>query len=124
MPNDDAYLETRVMTASREQLHLMVVDGAIRHCWAAEDAFKAGDREAKWRALSEATKHVGELLGGLTDVEDEFVDSLRGLFKFALRQLAMADAEDDPAKLASAVRVLELHRETWAALMDRLAKAA
>ena len=124
MPNADAYLEARVMTASPEQLHLMVVDGAIRHCWAAEDALKAGDREAKWRALSEASRHVGELLGGLSAVDDDFVDSLRGLFKFALRQLAMADAEDDPAKLASAVRVLELHRETWAALMERLVAAA
>ena len=123
MSATDAYLEARVMTASREQLHLMVIDGALRHCFGAEDALARGDREAKWQSLSEARRHVSELLGGLAAVEDEFVDNLRALFKFTLRQLTLADADDDAGKLAEAIRVLEDHRETWTQLLDTLQAA-
>ena len=121
MPGADPYLEARVMTASREQLHLMVLDGALRHCAAAAEALERGDREAKWLHLSEARGHVAELLGGMSAVEDEFVDNLRGLFKFILAQLTLADADEDPRKLTSAVRILELHRETWVSVIDSLA---
>ena len=118
MPPTDAYLEARVLTASREQLHLMVLDGAMRHCFAAEDALACGDREAKWQNLSQARQHVSELLGGMAAVDDEFVDNLRGLFKFVLAQLTLADTDEDAKILKSAMRILELHRETWVSVMD------
>lgn len=121
MTQQDAYLDARVLTASPRQLHLMVVNGALRHCMAAGDAIDRGDREAKAVALGEARKHVAELLGGLSEAEDDFLDNLRALFKYALRQLLLADARDDAKAVEDAALVLERHRETWAEVMESAA---
>lgn len=117
----DDYLETRIMTASREQLHLMVIDGALRHCNAALIAMQQEDREGSWSSLSEARAHIVELLGGLAPDTNEAIDNTRSLFKFAYRELMLADTEQSSEKIESAMTVLAAHRETWVMLMELLA---
>ena len=124
MTQPDAYLDARVLTASPQQLHLMVVNGALRHCVAAEDAINRGDREAKAVALEEAQKHVAELIGGLSDGDDDFLDNLRALFAYAMRQLLLADARDDATAVTNAALVLERHRDTWAEVIEAAATAS
>ena len=115
------YLETRVMTASREQLHLMVVDGGLRHCFAARKSMEQGDREGAWSSLCEARAHVVELLGGVDPAESEVLDQTRALFKFIYRELMLADSEQSVERIDSAVQILEAHRQTWVQLMEVLA---
>lgn len=117
----DEYLESRVMTASREQLHLMVVDGTLRHCQRAKLAIEAGDFELKWSALSEARAHLTELIAGLGDDQTDVIDQVRALFTFSYRELMYADAESSIDRIESAVKVLQIHRETWVTLMQQIA---
>lgn len=115
------YLETRVMTASREQLHLMVVDSTLRHCAVARRSLQQGDREGVWSALSEARAHLAELISGVAEEQSELLENVRALFAFAYRELMRADTEQNDARIESAISVLALHRETWAMLMEQLA---
>ena len=47
MHRQDEYLDSKVMTASPYHLHLMVIDGAIRHAAQAEQTMDAGEQAAE-----------------------------------------------------------------------------
>jgi flagellar protein FliS len=108
------YRETQVLTAPPWRLHLMVVDGAIRHALLAEQALSTGDFEAAHAALNRSRDFVTELLAGLDARQaPEIVDRLKSLFLFVHRRLVDADRRRDAQSVRDAVHVLELHRETW-----------
>ena len=118
---DDQYLETQVMTASPLQLHLMVVDGAIRFAKHAMQALHESDIETAHSSLNKSRDFVSELIGGLRpDHAPELVDRLKGLFLFVHRSLVNADLNRDPTQVADALKVLELHRDASVKLIDKL----
>ena len=85
------YLAARVMTASPKSLHLLVVDGALRHMARAEELLDSGDRNAAHAALNDARAFVGELLAGLSaDAVDEMTLNVKSLFTFVYRRLVEA----------------------------------
>ena len=115
------YLTARVLTASPQSLHLLVIDGALRHASRAEAALDLGDRETAQRALGEARAFVGELLGGLDkSAAPEVASNLTALFTFAYRRLAEAAVYGSVEYVRDAAKVLRLHRETWVQLLSRL----
>lgn len=121
MAIDDAYLESKVLTASPYQLHLLVLDGAIRFARQADSAFEAGDHDAASQALTRSRDFVTELLGGLDEGQaPELVHSLQSLFTFVYRKLAQAEIERSAQPARDAIRILNLHRETWLALEKQL----
>lgn len=119
------YLAARVMTAPPPSLHLLVVDGALRHAARAEAALEAGDRDAAAKALDDARSFVAELIGGLDkSAAPEVVANVASLFVFAYRRLAEAEVYRSAEKVRDAAKVLRMHRETWAELLTRLAAPA
>jgi flagellar secretion chaperone FliS len=117
----DEYLESKVSTATPYQLHLMVIDGAIRYATAAEAALERGDFPAARKALGQARTFVGEIVAGLDDkYVPEVVIQLRALFVFALRNLVTADLKRQAKPIADALLILNSHRETWLALAEKL----
>ncbi|MCA8984756.1 MAG: flagellar export chaperone FliS [Planctomycetaceae bacterium] len=116
---DEEYLEMKVLTASPQQLHLMVLEAAIRHARQARQALEQSDRENSHLLLNRSREFVTELIGGLNPEQSpEMVLSLQQLFAFAYRNLVMADLEGNPARIDDALRILELHRETWLELIQ------
>lgn len=125
MNGEDEYLETKVMTARPHQLHLMVIDGAIRFALQAKEALNEQDVEAAHFALNTSRGFVAELISGLDPKHaPEIVDRLKGLFVFAYRNLVEADLRHDPQRIGAAIRVLKMHRETWVALSETLQQQA
>jgi len=121
----EEYLESRVMTASPEELHLMVVDGAVRHVTQSIAALEQKDFETSHFALNRAREFVIELISGLDESRhEELVSQVKGLFAFVYRNLADADLYHDPAKARDALRILEMHRETWQQLLQQRKSAA
>lgn len=118
---EDQYLETKVMTATPWQLHLMVVDAAIRKATQAESALAKNDFESAHFSLNACRDCVTELLGGLNGEQmPEVVSQLRALFGFVYRNLVEADMLHDGTRILDAVRVLRMHRETWVSLAEKL----
>jgi len=115
------YLESQVMTATPHQLHLMVVDGAIRFAVAAEAALAENDVRKARSALGKAREFVTELIGGLDDKrQPEVIKTVRSLFIFVNRCLVRADLRGDAAQVRDAIQILRLHRETWIAVGEVL----
>ncbi|MEX0725076.1 MAG: flagellar export chaperone FliS [Planctomycetaceae bacterium] len=115
----DEYQETQVLTASPQQLHLMVVEAALLYARRAVHALEAGNREDAYFTLNRSREFVSELLVGLrSDHDPELCGNLKQLFSFVFHRLAVADLEQNPKRVNEAILILEKHRDTWIELMS------
>jgi len=117
----NAYLESQILTASPERLHLMVTDAAIRFARQAAAALDKQDVEAAFHALNRSRDCVNELLTGIeTEPNPGLANQLRSLLVFVQQSLTRADLERDSQLVRDALAILETHRTTWLALIDKL----
>ena len=117
----EAYLEAQILTASAERLHLLVIDGALRFARQGKTALETGDFATANKVFARSRECVTELMTKIkTDHNPALADNLKALFVFVIRNLMLADFEHDPQKSADAIRILELHRDTWTELMLQL----
>ena len=117
----DEYLVNRVLTASPEQLHLMLIDGCLRQCRAAEAAIEAETFDRAHESLDSARSHLTQLLTGLSPTaDDEFLVNLRSLFKLAFRHLTLADLDHDITLVRAAATIVADYRQTWTLVMEQL----
>lgn len=124
MQQSATYLETQVLTASPHRLHLMVVDAALRHARRGAEGIEQRQWDVMFLSLSKARDCLSELIGGLKpEVDPELVEPTKQLFVFVYRNLARADFERNAELVQDAIRVLEIHRETWLELGQGLVGA-
>ena len=110
----EKYLLTEVMTASPQRLHLMLIEGAIRFVHKARLHWAAKEDEQAGAALIRAEEIVGEILGGFKrDLDPALVKQVTSLYLFLYRTLVEAAFRRDDAKLAEALKILEIERDTW-----------
>jgi flagellar protein FliS len=114
------YLRTKIMTASSEELRLMLFDGAMRFCRQARTALDAKNFEDSYNALMRAQKIVLELSSSLNhDVDRELTQKMAALYTFIYRRLVDANVQRDVEAIDEAVRLLSYERETWAMLINK-----
>lgn len=119
--NSNAYLRTRVMTASQEELRLLLFDGALKFCRQGLDALSRADWEATYNALTRAQKIIMELSSGLDhSAAPELCERLDALYTYIYRRLVDANMERDSAAVNEAIRLIEYERETWAMVVKKL----
>jgi flagellar protein FliS len=112
------------LTATQEQLHLMLVDGGIRFCLQAKDALVAKDLETFADKICRARAVIVEMQSGLRpEVQPELCDRMRGIYNFLFRTMLQASVERSAAKLDDVVRVLQEERRTWQMIVDKVASA-
>lgn len=117
------YLRTRVMTATPEQLQMMLFDGAVRFLDQARTALVKQDWEQTYHNISRTQKIISELLGSLKhDANPDLCGKLSALYNYAYRKLIEANVDHDLGALDEALKVLRFQRETWAMLLDQLGK--
>ncbi len=121
---DNPYLRNAVLTASPEQLQLMLYDGAIRFATQAADAIAAGEVENSYNLLTRAQRIVREMENGLRhDVAPELCGRMAALYRFVFSKLVDANINKDPQALADALKILTHQRETWAILVQKVQRA-
>lgn len=117
------YLRTKVMTATPEQLQLMLYDGALRFGEQARVALQERRFEDSYRLISKTQKIITELSVTLKpDVAPEMCKKLLALYNFVYRKLIDANVEHELAPMDEALNILRYQRETWAMLLDQLGK--
>lgn len=118
-----SYLRTRVMTATPEQLQMMLFDGAIRFCEQAKLALEKKDFEGTYNNISRAQKIIMELLGSLKhDLAPELCGKLASIYHYTYKKLIEANVEHKVEAMDEALRMIRYQRETWAMVMDQLGK--
>lgn len=118
----ETYLAGEVLAAPPQKLQLMLIEAAIRSVRLAEQHWNAGEQQAGARALGRCQEIMVELLSGLRpDTMPELVSRVAGVYLFIYRALVSATRDRDPRKLADAVQVLEMERETWRQVCSTMA---
>jgi len=117
------YLRTRVLTATPEQLQMMLYDGAIRFAEQARIALEKKDYEGTYNNISRAQKIITELQCSLKpSVAPDLCKQLGAIYTYIFRKLVEAGAGHNLESLIEAIKHLRFQRETWAMLLDKLAK--
>ncbi len=117
----DEYLTTEVLTAAPQKLHLMLIEGAIRFATRAQMHRQQQEHEAAFRAVVRAQEIVSQLMAGFAANLDQLVvRQAAGVYSFIYRSLVLANVNRDSAKLADALRLLEIERETWRQVCEQL----
>ncbi len=113
----DAYFNTQVLSAPRHKLHLMLLEGALRHGRRAETLLDQGHGAAADEALIRGQEIVAELLAGLKPgLAPALVRKVAGVYVYVHRALVTAQSRRDVGTLREALRLLELECETWRAV--------
>jgi flagellar protein FliS len=115
------YLRNAVLTAPPEQLHLMLYDGALRFTRQGIEGIKQEKWEDAFNGFSRAQRITLEMLNALNyDVDRELCTRMAGLYNFIYQRLVQACVGRSVAAAEDAVKILELQRETWVMLIDKL----
>jgi flagellar protein FliS len=111
----NAYRQSAVLSATPEQLVVMLYDGAQRFLRQANTAMREGNIERAHNVLRRAELIVAHLDGTLDhDQGKQVAASLHSIYVFCLAHLNRARMEQDPAKLEQVGTLLGELREAWA----------
>jgi flagellar protein FliS len=117
------YLRTKVLTATPEQLQLMLYDGALRFGQQARQALVEKNYEQSYQLISRVQKIVTELNASLKhNVYPDLCGKLASLYNYAYRKLIEATIDHSVESLDEAMKILGYQRETWALLLQDLAQ--
>lgn len=117
----ESYLVTEVMTATPQKLQLMLIEAALRSAERARQKWQTQDDEQACEALIHAQQIISELLAGLDrEVDSGLVKRVASIYLFVFRTLMEANGERSEEKLNDAIRVLQVERETWRQVCERL----
>ena len=121
---NNSYLRDAILTATPEQLQLMLYDGAIRFATEGREAVEQKRYDESYEKLSRAQKIVLEMQQGLNhEVAPELCDRMAALYNFIYRRLVEGCVRKDPAAINDAIKILQIERETWVIVMEKLADA-
>jgi flagellar protein FliS len=118
----NAYLRTKVLTASREELRLMLLDGAIKFATQGREGLAAKNYEASYNGISQCRNIVLELLTTIKpEFDPELCERVKAIYTFLYSELVEASLQKSVDKLDGVIKILNYERETWAMLMDKVA---
>ncbi|GHS92937.1 hypothetical protein FACS1894107_09940 [Planctomycetales bacterium] len=117
----DAYRQTQIHTASKEQLVLMLYDGVIRFSEQGRQAILDKNIEKKQFALVRSQDIIFELVNGLDHEKGgEIAANLARLYAYAIKRLVDANLKNDTAGIDETQDIFRNLREAWAVAMTQV----
>ncbi len=109
----NAYRQSAVLTASPEQLVVMLYDGARRFLFQAAVAMREGNYQVSHVKLRRAEDIIAHLRDTLDLEQGEVAGRLQSIYLFCNRHLNEARIQRDPEKLEQVSRLLGDLRDAW-----------
>jgi flagellar secretion chaperone FliS len=118
----DSYLATGVKTATPQKLQWLLIEAALRSANRARDQWRQGRDDLAIGAIAHAQSVVGQMLATIDrNAGGELASRVSSVYEFIFRSLVKAGHRRDEACLADAIRILEIERETWRQLCEKIA---
>ncbi len=118
----NAYLRTRVMTATPEELRLLLIEGAIKFARQGREGLNVKNFEASFNGFSQCREIIMELATSIrTEPNPALAEQVRSLYLFMYKHLVEGVFEKDMKKVDTVIELLEYERETWVLLMQQVA---
>lgn len=114
----NAYKTQQIMTASPEELTLMLYNGAIRFVTESEQALEQKNYEKSHNSNMRAQEIVREFIATL-DMNFEVSQNWYKLYEYIEHCLIQGNLKKDPRMLAEAKSMLQEFRDTWYQVMKQ-----
>ena len=115
------YLENKVMTATPEQLQLMLYEGAIRFAQQSRTAMSQKDFEQSYIAYERFNDIMCELHSGLrSDRDPSLFEKMGALYTFCQRRMNEGQFHRNTRYFDDALSILQHLRETWLIVMEKI----
>ena len=115
-PAPNAYRESAVLTATPEQLVVMLYDGANRFLTQSAIAMRDGRAGLAGEKLRRAEAIIDELLATLDMSVGEIAERLQALYLFFKEHLMSARLKQDAGKVDEVAQFMRVLRSSWAAV--------
>jgi flagellar secretion chaperone FliS len=112
-PAPNAYRESAVLTATPEQLVVMLYDGANRFLTQSAIAMRDGRVALAGEKLGRAERIIDELLATLDLSVGEIAERLQALYLFFKEHLMAARLNQDASKVDEVARLMRELRSAW-----------
>ena len=109
----NAYKQNKVNMASKEQLLLMLVDGAVKHTKLARIAIEKRDISATHKELIRVQDIFTELMVTLDRNAGEVAENLFNLYEFIKSRLVQANIKKDVSIIDEILPLIEEVRDMW-----------
>ncbi|QDU77557.1 Flagellar protein FliS [Bremerella volcania] len=117
------YLETEVLTATPQKLQLMMINGAIRFAYQAQQLSEQQEKEEAWERLMRCREIVAQILCSIKNDGSELMQNVAGIYFFLFQELTDLHAKDEYHRLEGVLNVLNEERETWEELCRQMPEA-
>ena len=119
---NNPYFRTKVLTATPEQLQLMLIEGAIHFVELGQDGLTTKDWEGVYENLSQAKAILFEIVKNLKpEIEPDLCGKMASLYNFMIIEITTASFQKDASRLEKVIQLLEYERETWRLLIEKAA---
>ncbi len=113
------YQQNQVLTASKEQILIMLYDSAIRFCQQAITASETGNSVEKLGKISKSFAIITEFSNSLNhEIGGEIAADLDGLYQFMMRELNLARKDTTGKHLKVVHNLLTDLRQTWSEAIE------
>ena len=117
--NMNQYQRNHILTASPEQILLMLYDGAIKFCRQALIATEKNELQSKLEGIRRTLAIVTEFSDSLNhEIGGEIAADLDGLYSYMIRELHASRRDTTGDHLKIVERLLVDLRATWAEAID------
>jgi flagellar protein FliS len=113
------YKQNTVLTATPEELTLMLYDGAIKFMNIGKYSIENKDYERTHTSLMRAQDIITELNYSL-DMKYEISKELRGLYDFVMSKLVDANIKKDIKAIDEALVIVNDMRDTWKEVVKQI----
>jgi flagellar protein FliS len=118
----NAYLRTKVLTATPEELRLMLLEGAIKFARQGREGLATKNYEASYNGITASRDIVLELITSIKpEYDPELCERIKAVYTFMYTEMVSASMEKSVTRLDRVIELLEYERETWVLLMTKLA---
>lgn len=108
------YINNQILSASKEQILLMLYDGAIRFTRQAKAAIENDDMATKGKYIGKAMAIISEFSNSLDhDIGGDIATDLDALYTYMLKELSYANVNNEESPLDSVINLLTDLRQTW-----------
>ena len=112
------YLANKVMTASPQELTLMLYDGAIKFCTRAINNIENAEIEEAHKSLIKAQNIIEEFMI-VVDRKIEVGNNLFLMYDYMYRRLVEANLKKDSAIIDEVIHLIRELRDAWKIAMDK-----
>jgi len=122
-PGANAYLATRILTATPEQLRMMLLEGAVKFAKQGREGMVAKNYEAVFNGFTRCRAILVELVSTMKPAPDaELYARLSALYLFMMSRLLESSHERSVTKADEVIKLLEYERETWSMLIEKVGR--